>query len=335
MKIGIIGAGFYGCFFALKLSKGNNVTIYEKSNKLLCNAATNNQNRLHLGYHYPRSKSTIAQVVDAYNDFKNEFSDCVRFVKKNVYAIHKDSNIDFDEYCKIYDYYNLDHSIMNKNDKTWNLFKSKKNISGCLLTKEGIIDSEMVSRKLSSQILSNKNIAVLCNYTVNDKNIEKIKKENDIVINCTYNQPFIGFVNKKIETKHENCLIAIMKDPKYSNVGLTIMDGPFCSLYPSTRNRFTLSSVIYTPFQKENLFNYFDLKKQLYKIINHGNDYFRFSENLKLEGYYIGKKTKIKKDINDQRESIVTREGNMISVFSGKVSAAMSVYKKVKDEINK
>lgn len=335
MKIAIIGAGFYGCFFALQLSKKNKVKIYEKSNKILSKAATNNQNRLHLGYHYPRSASTIVQVIDAYNDFKNEFSDCVRFVDKNVYAIHKDSNIDFDEYCKIYKYHNLNHSVMTKSDKTWNLFKNKKDIKGCLLTKEGIIDSEMISKKVSSQILNNKNINIFCNYNVNVENIEKIKKENDIVINCTYNEPFIGFVDKKMEIKHENCLIAIMRDLKYCNVGLTIMDGPFCSLYPCSNNNFTLSSVLHTPFQKNNLCSSFDLKKKLFNIIDHGKEYYEFSKDLKLEGYYIGKKTKIKKDINDQRESIVTREDNVISVFSGKVSAAMSVYKKVKNEIDK
>ena len=59
MRIAIIGAGFYGTYIAYKLSeqKKYEVSIFEK-NKNICCAASNNQYRLHTGFHYPRSIDT-------------------------------------------------------------------------------------------------------------------------------------------------------------------------------------------------------------------------------------------------------------------------------------
>ena len=68
MNIAVIGGGFYGCYLSSKLGIDYNVTIYEKSKKLMTGAATNNQNRLHLGYHYPRSRKTIEQILESYKN---------------------------------------------------------------------------------------------------------------------------------------------------------------------------------------------------------------------------------------------------------------------------
>ena len=56
MRIAIIGAGFFGTACAIRLSKKHNVHLFEKKNTILCGASRANQQRFHLGYHYPRSK---------------------------------------------------------------------------------------------------------------------------------------------------------------------------------------------------------------------------------------------------------------------------------------
>ena len=85
MDIAIIGGGFYGCYLAKHLSKNNKVFLYEKNSKLIQESGRNNQYRLHLGFHYPRSLKTIEQTIEGYNYFigssrnrKNLFSSCCR-----------------------------------------------------------------------------------------------------------------------------------------------------------------------------------------------------------------------------------------------------------------
>ena len=96
MKIAIIGGGFYGCYLAYNLIKDKNkVTIFEKNKKILSEAAINNQYRLHKGFHYPRSTQTIKQTKQGANLFIKEFKKFVYFPKLNIYAVHKNSNINF------------------------------------------------------------------------------------------------------------------------------------------------------------------------------------------------------------------------------------------------
>lgn len=60
MNIAIIGAGWFGCLIADELLKRNyKVRIFERENEIFNNASGNNQNRLHLGFHYPRSKNCL------------------------------------------------------------------------------------------------------------------------------------------------------------------------------------------------------------------------------------------------------------------------------------
>ena len=71
MKIAIIGAGWFGCHIGHELLKeGHKVTIFEREKELFNGASGNNQNRLHLGYHYPRSNLTRVQSKKGFNIFK-------------------------------------------------------------------------------------------------------------------------------------------------------------------------------------------------------------------------------------------------------------------------
>jgi len=50
----IIGGGWYGLYSALLLQNNYNVIVVEKNSDIFDNSSNYNQNRLHLGYHYPR-----------------------------------------------------------------------------------------------------------------------------------------------------------------------------------------------------------------------------------------------------------------------------------------
>ncbi len=104
-SICIIGGGFYGCYIAKKIKEdfsNFNVNIYEKNNDLLTEAGKNNQYRLHLGFHYPRSLETIKQTQVGSKIFIKEFKKYISKPHKNIYLIHKRSLIKFSSYKNIF-----------------------------------------------------------------------------------------------------------------------------------------------------------------------------------------------------------------------------------------
>ena len=333
MKISIIGAGFYGCYLATILSEQHEIDIYESKPKICVGSVVNNQNRLHLGYHYPRSIDTIYQIISSYNRFIENFGDCVSYVPQNIYAIHEDSKIDYKSYKKIFDDYGLVHNEVSKSDDIWKKIKNPKHFEGALNTLEGVLDVEKLRLRVTEPLYFNNKVKIFCNYTIDSNNIESLKNQYDYVINCTYNDPFIGFKNTPIEIKKEQCIIVMMKDSNYCNFAFTIMDGDFCSLYPIKDDLFSLSSVSNTPFSK-NQKSSFELKSVLEKIVFDNERYFYFKER-KIVDYYFGVKSKIKNDLADERETHVFKEENLISVLAGKVSTVMFSVDKVKNEIYK
>ena len=58
----VIGGGLFGCYIAnlLKQRHECSVILVERENQLMRRASYNNQARIHLGYHYPRSILTGA-----------------------------------------------------------------------------------------------------------------------------------------------------------------------------------------------------------------------------------------------------------------------------------
>ena len=69
----IIGGGIFGCLCAIELSKlGKKVILLEQKESLMNGASSNNTNRLHLGYHYPRDLNTAQQCKKGFELFFKE-----------------------------------------------------------------------------------------------------------------------------------------------------------------------------------------------------------------------------------------------------------------------
>ena len=61
----IVGGGLFGLTTAIVLAeKGINVTVLEKNYDVLKEASLVNQNRIHYGYHYPRSIETGRESIN-------------------------------------------------------------------------------------------------------------------------------------------------------------------------------------------------------------------------------------------------------------------------------
>ena len=78
MKIAIIGAGWYESLLCIS---NNRVTLYEKNNKIFTGMSGYNSNRLHKGFHYPRSYITRLNCRKSFDKFKLTYPSLTKKLK--------------------------------------------------------------------------------------------------------------------------------------------------------------------------------------------------------------------------------------------------------------
>jgi len=347
MKIAIIGGGFYGIYFSIKLKEkfpDSEILIFEKNNDILKESAVNNQYRLHLGFHYPRSRKTIIQTYKGSKLFKKEFKKYLFFPKKNIYAIHKKSKISFKKYINVFKKLRISFKKLNKNE--FNKFFLNPNvIQGAILTKEGVILLDKLYaffkqklKKFKIKILKKHMVHKIHNTT--GQVFTKNKKYHfDIIFNTTFTNPNLGLNKKKFKIKYELSAMVYIKNFLDKDTCLTIMDGNFVSAYSLNDKLLSLSSVIYTPILKSSkLQNLYDKKINFKKIkdliINDSKKYIKMPKKLKFNKITLSPKVKFLKDKNSLRTAEFVKEGRQYSILCGKLDAAPIIWKKIQKELS-
>lgn len=334
-NIAVIGSGWYGCYITEYLVNKYpelNITIIDKNESIFTESSYNNQNRLHLGFHYPRCKITLTKCKYYYNKFIEKYKDLTETIENNIYGIENNSKISFEKYIYIF----------NKNDYT--LIENNsllKNIDGKLInTKEKYINFEK-SKKYFMDKFNNK-VKYKLNYNVNkiDQTEYNVIINNELyfdkVFNCTYNQ-----INSKIENViFEKCISLIYKN--INNIffdSLTIMDGDYFSIYKYKDDLYTLTDVINTPLIKDSDFDNvrkFELKN-INNIINNfeknvNKIYENFKQDFVYQDYFISYKCKNITN-NDSRDINININSNLFNVWCGKISFIFELDKYIDDFI--
>ena len=352
MRIAIIGGGFYGCYLAFKLKtkfkSKYKIDIFEKNSDLLKEAAINNQWRLHLGFHYPRSNQTIRQCVEGYKLFARDFKKYIFYPNWNLYLIHKKSKTSFKRFLKIYDKFNLKIEEFDLNKLIF--LRNKSDYLGAIKTKEGVIKFDKLNKFLKKKILNFFNLFLNTQIIKVDnlKGILKDLKGNifdnyDYILNCTYTDPNLGN-KKKFRIKYELVGMVEAKNPFKKKIAITIVDGPYISLYPRTSKTVSLSSVKHTPIKKvlhykniHKLENVILKNKQTYinKIVKDVKKYFIPNLNIKIVKLILSTKVKPLKDNQDQRPTLLTRNNKVFNILCGKIDAAPLIFNKIIKNIYK
>jgi hypothetical protein len=325
-KIIIVGAGWYGMHSYSILQNKHDILILEKKGDIFDNSSYYNQNRLHLGYHYPRSYTTRKICLEGYSKFMNKYQEIVDDVDKNYYVISNNSIIDYKTYLHIFDAnQNYKHDIIENVD----MFD---NIDGNIIkTKEKIINSEKAYNYFKCKIDDK---IIKFNYKVekiehrNNKIIINDELECDFLLDCTYNQLNLG----KEKYLYELTISLIYKKTSLFNDfhALTCMDGDFFSIYPRDiqKETYTLTHVKHTPLIKSNFIEditNFTLTQEKLKetIKNMENDvlkyYKNFLKNFEYQTFFTSYKCK-KISSNDSRDITISSNNNIISVNCGKIT---------------
>ena len=334
INIAIIGAGWFGCHIGSELKKKNfNITIFEKEKDIFQNGSGNNTNRLHLGFHYPRSQSTRKMSLDGYKKFIKKYPKFSKPLKNNIYAIaDSDANMmTWEAYEKSINISNLKLSEVDL--KKINLI----NITKAYSTNERRIDHEKAKyfflKSLKSNFIFNKNVKII--KKVKDKYLIE-DKVFDYVINCSWQQ---SFKFKNFDLTYEHCLVSLFKPKDREHQSYTIMDGPFYTLLKWSDNVFGLYSVKESRILTSNKF---EIVNKSYKNLSHKDKmkiknnivdgFLKFYPDFKNNFKFLKNLSSIRtivKNKKDARICIVKNEDNFINILSGKIDHIFYAYEEV------
>jgi glycine/D-amino acid oxidase-like deaminating enzyme len=350
-KIAVIGCGAFGALSAIRLSEaGFAVTVYERLPTAMAGASYNNQNRLHLGYHYPRSDETCQQCISGFQRFVDEFPDCVRADFTNGYFIaSQGSHTDpagFIAFCQ-------------RNGLTWEKLDLARfpmpvrHVDLAVTCPEYIYDSRLLGEEIIRR-LERMGVAPRFGdgvtgispagdrYLVTSTSGET--HEYDGIVNATYAN--MGKINSMLgreapERQYEYTVVAIVETGA-APCGVTIMDGPFFTLLPFGKSGQSLfygvsASVIATEFAGQLNPDWLDPQTAPFQPSDHaarwqafvekGTHFFPTIRDWTLHSFLQGPRMVLPHvDATDKRPSLVEQPApNVLSLFSGKIDHAIWV----------
>jgi hypothetical protein len=255
----IIGAGFYGLYAALFCAKqGETVLVLEYDDTPFKRATYINQARVHMGYHYPRSLSTVVKSKGYFDRFIQDYQFCIHYSFDQIYATSSNftwtSAEQFRRFCK-----NAEIPCDVVSPETY--FKQDL-CDGAFLTKEYTYDAQVLKEYFMKVFLEYPKVNIRCNAHIQSIHQEAgkfvillddhSKYTTSFVLNVTYagvNQihKLLGFEPFRI--KYELCEIILCTiNDELRNIGITVMDGPFFSIMPFGKTGLhSLTSVTFTP----------------------------------------------------------------------------------------
>jgi glycine/D-amino acid oxidase-like deaminating enzyme len=262
----VLGGGFYGAViaaYARKLQPTWKVGVIERGTALLQRASTNNQARIHNGYHYPRSFTTAFRSRINLPRFVADWRHCVRTDVTMVYAIaqslSKVTARQFERACAA-----VGAELQPASAAVRALFEPRR-VQSIYQVEEHIFDAVKLAAQVHTD-LQREGVDVLLQthataLSRSGRHGLQVACETSAgtfacqaprVFNCTYSQLNHfggGFVPVAQPLKHEIAEMALVAVPEpLQNMGITVMDGPFFSLIPwPSRGLHTLSHVRYTP----------------------------------------------------------------------------------------
>lgn len=347
----VIGGGIFGVEVALKAkSLGLSVKVYESKDDILSGASKNNQNRLHLGFHYPRDLETGRQCIRGFDAFQQKYRESIQEGFLNAYFIaNRNSLTSPTDYLAFCEELGVPFQQISSKDFSIDVRGADSGILcdevvyDCRILKNlawKMLDRQMVDVALQTRVT--KVVQRAEGYDVESSDGSTVAAE--VIVNASYADinritSQLGFpISKNL---YEYTAVPIIKLP-LPRVGVTIMDGPFMTILPYGKtDHFLLYNVVQSvvasdvaelmptewlmpetaPFQKIDKAAFFE------RMITQCSEYLPALKGAELVGFQEGPRMVLAKtEESDARPSIVNDHcGNYISVFSGKIDHSMWV----------
>jgi hypothetical protein len=218
-KATVIGAGIFGSVLSMRLSdNGYRVDLLEKGSEAMLGASEKNHCRYHYGFHYPRCPETVAQIKWAGNHLTQYLGLFLDYLPHYYGIADSGSKISYQDFSKFAE--TVGHFMPCSNEAI-------KSVEGGGLADEPVWNLSELRQAVTRRLQSDPNINVFLDHEVKDE----IPK--GIVFDCTYRGDGVPDVKK------QECFM-LEYEGLPLNGSATIMDGPFCSLMSSGKNRHRL-----------------------------------------------------------------------------------------------
>ena len=361
IDVAIIGGGIFGTEIAIKAkSLGLSVKIVEQKDDLLSGASANNQNRLHLGFHYPRDIETGRQCIRGFDAFKTKYARCIQDGFLNAYFISKEASLtsgrQFIEFANLlgvpfdtFDCNNFPIEVRN----TDLAISCEEVVYDCSILRDLVWENIIASGVEVELGLRAKKIS---------KNNDLFKIEFDsfkpmfakVVINASYAD--INNLTEQLsypieERLYEYTAVAII-ELDIPKLGVTIMDGPFMTLLPYGKTgTYLLYCVDHSVIKKEigsimdptwlmpelSPFSSIDNDSYFKNMINFCSTYLPVLNKASLIGFLEGPRMVLSnKNDTDERPSLITNyDDSYVTVFSGKIDHSIWVADEVAKSLKK
>ncbi|MBH19849.1 MAG: hypothetical protein CL851_05400 [Crocinitomicaceae bacterium] len=352
----VIGAGIFGSEVAFSAASiGLKVKVFESKDTIMSGASKNNQNRLHLGFHYPRDLATGLQSIRGFYAFKDKYAKCVSGQFENAYFIASQGSLttpeDYLEFCK----------KLGVNFKKLLLSEFPIDVYGVdigIMCEEVVYDVDLLKSALTREFeTSNVDLAlntqIRCithcsdGFEIIDNFGTKIKTK--FLINATYSDinRITATLGYNINHNHYEYTVVPVIELNIPPIGVTIMDGPFYTLLPFGKTgkhllysveKSVIKAITSKQMPKEWIiprkspFNYLDKIKFFDDIKKSVSSFIPEIKKAKIVDFLRGPRMVLAhNDETDARPSVINLyDDKYVTIFSGKIDHSIWVAEDIK-----
>lgn len=333
MRIAVIGAGWYGCHIAIDLlARGHAVEIFEAGDDVFAGASGRTQNRLHLGFHYPRSAQTRIQTREGYSRFKDTYPTLRAAIPDNIYAIAaRDSLLDAETYRAIAAASGLELAAVSP--EPFGLV----DVSAAYRVAEELLLTDAARALFRERLQGVLRLGRHVRATPAGERVEIEGEQFDWVVDCSWGATIGSEVWDDVF--FEPCITLLYECPDSATRAITLVDGPFFSVYPHRAGLSSVTSVVHTPLarcadhahakvviagQRDR-----DVTARRVAMEAQVRAYWpQFADRYGYVGPFFSIKTK-QRSGSDARTASVRRVGRCIHVLSGKIDAIFEAAREV------
>ncbi|HVE27900.1 MAG TPA: FAD-dependent oxidoreductase [Sporichthya sp.] len=331
MRVAVIGAGVFGATAAVELARtGAKVELFEARRDLLEGATGRCQARLHSGYHYPRSDSTALSAKAGAVEFRERFPEAIRTAEHH-YVIAEDSKVSGPDYLAFLDRLGLPYEVVES--------PRVHHAQVTVRVPEAFVDVPVL-RRLLKRDLRLAGVKVNFAHWADPQSL----KGYDLIVVATYGQPWSR------PLRYEVCEVALVELGHYQNQSFVVLDGDFVSLDPYNRTHMLYdvqhtvhsANVGYFPEIPEHLAPLLARPGAGPTKVSRVDDMLdSASRHLRMMGrhgqgvaIYHGSLFSVRAvlpdvDATDERPTLVKRDGNVLSILSGKICTAVTTARQV------
>lgn len=339
----IVGAGLFGITTALRLTKKKlRVLVIDEKEDLLTGASFINQNRVHSGFHYPRSVQTAYESLDSYNSFTAAFGHSLRSFENYYGVVREGTETTAEEYDEFLQRLQKEKKLQYRRVSEHPSFLRPGHLSALYQAYEPVIDIGVLRSMLKNEVSRAERLTI--RLGVRARKLEGNgpfvvlttagELTAPVLINCAYGN--LNWHNHPQAPRMQVQLVEMVKIHCAEVIpGITLMDGPFCSILPfgfaqTTYWFYSVNYSVHARAESSGSIVYYDtFYSNWERMWAQADKYFTFMDKVsKLESHYTPRTFVADPEVERTKarpSMIYELEPNFYQVLGGKLVTCVSV----------